>query len=83
MAVSYRREVYEDRSARISILAGRKPPGPDTLKQTDQPSISATHLQTGRAIRFLNASTIRSSWAGCRGLALMCEKPSFLRSFPT
>jgi hypothetical protein len=32
---------------------------------------------------FLNASTIRSSWAGWRGLALMCEKPSFLRSFPT
>jgi hypothetical protein len=31
----------------------------------------------------LNASTIRSSSAGCRGLALMCEKPSFLRSFPT
>jgi len=52
MAVSYRREVYEDRSARISILAGRKPPRPDTLKQTDQPSISATLLQTGRAIRF-------------------------------
>ena len=32
---------------------------------------------------FLNASTIRSSWPGCRGLALMCEKPSFFKSFPT
>ena len=30
-----RREVYEDRSARISILAGRSPPKPDTLQQTD------------------------------------------------
>jgi len=32
---------------------------------------------------FLNASTIRSSWAGWRGRALMWEKPSFLRSLPT
>ena len=32
-----RRRVYEDRGARISILAGRRPPRPDTLKQTDQP----------------------------------------------
>ena len=32
---------------------------------------------------FLNAATIRSSWAGCRGLALMWEKPSFFNSFPT
>ena len=32
---------------------------------------------------FLNASTIRSSCAGWRGRALMWEKPSFFRSFPT
>jgi len=32
---------------------------------------------------FLKASTIRSSWAGWRGRALMWEKPSFLRSLPT
>ena len=32
---------------------------------------------------FLNASTIRSSWAGWRGRAPMWEKPSFLRSLPT
>ena len=32
---------------------------------------------------FLKASTICSSWAGWRGRALMWEKPSFLRSFPT
>jgi len=32
---------------------------------------------------FLNASTIRSSCAGWRGLALMWEKPSFFRSVPT
>jgi len=30
-----RRRVYEDQGARISILAGRRPPRPDTLKQTD------------------------------------------------
>ena len=47
-----RRRVYEDRGARISILAGRRPPRPDTLKQTDQPPISTNPLQTGRAIRF-------------------------------
>ena len=53
-------EFYEDQGARISILAGRRPPRPDTLKQTDQPPIStkpladgaARTLQTGRAIRF-------------------------------
>ena len=32
---------------------------------------------------FLNASTIRSSCAGCRGRTLMWEKPSFFRSVPT
>ena len=32
---------------------------------------------------FLNASTIRASCLGWRGLALMCEKPSFLSSLPT
>jgi hypothetical protein len=32
---------------------------------------------------FLNASTIRSSRAGWRGRALMCEKPSCFNSFPT
>jgi hypothetical protein len=39
-------------------------------------------LQRAREV-FLNASTIRSSCAGWRGRALMWEKPSFLRSFPT
>src|SRR5271166_4693481 len=35
------RSVYEDRNARISILAGRASSSrPDTLKQTDQPPIS-------------------------------------------
>ena len=39
-------------------------------------------LQRAREV-FLNASTIRSSCAGWRGLALICEKPSFFRSFRT
>ncbi len=32
---------------------------------------------------FLNAVTVAASWPGWRGRALMCEKPSFLRSVPT
>ena len=47
-----RREFYEDRGARISIMAGGSASRPDTLKQTDQLLISKTLLQTGRAIRF-------------------------------
>ena len=43
-----RRTLYEDRSARISILAGRHPPRPDTLKQTDLSALSIKPLQTGR-----------------------------------
>ena len=39
-------------------------------------------FQRAREI-FLNASTIRSSCAGCCDRALMCEKPSFCSSFPT
>jgi hypothetical protein len=39
-------------SERISILAGRRLPRPDMLKQTDQPPISTKPLQTGRALRF-------------------------------
>ena len=42
-----RRRVYEDRGARISILAGRRPPRPDTLKQTDQAPISTNPLADG------------------------------------
>src|SRR5277367_156939 len=47
-----RRRVYEDRGARISILAGRRPPRPDTLKQTDQPSISTKPLADGAGHTF-------------------------------
>ena len=55
-----RREVYEDRGARISILAGGDPPRPDTLKQTDQRPIPTNPLQTGRAIRFRQIDVKRS-----------------------
>src|ERR1700722_18743187 len=47
-----RRRVYEDRGARISILAGRRPPRPDTLKQTDQPPISTKPLADGAGHTF-------------------------------
>src|ERR1700722_17675367 len=39
-------------------------------------------LQRAREV-FLTAWRIRSSCAGCRGRALMWEKPSFFRSVPT
>jgi hypothetical protein len=52
-----RRRVYEDRGARISILAGRRPPRPDTLKQTDQPPISTKPLADGAGHTFSTLST--------------------------
>ena len=50
-------EFYEDRGARISILAGRKPPRRDTLKQTDQTPISTKPLADGAAHTFSTKST--------------------------
>ncbi len=44
---------YEDRAARISILAGSVAPRPDTLQQTDRVPDCVSHLPTGRAIRSL------------------------------
>jgi hypothetical protein len=52
-------EFYEDRGARISILAGRRPPRPDTLKQTDQPSISTKPLADGAGHTFSTSSNGR------------------------
>jgi hypothetical protein len=49
-------EFYEDRGARISILAGRRPPRPDTLKQTDQPPISTKSLADGAGHTFSTQS---------------------------
>ena len=45
-----RRDFYEDRNACISILAARRSPRPDTLKQTDQPPVPTNPLQTGEAL---------------------------------
>ena len=47
-----RRTLYEDRSARISILAGRHPPRPDTLKQTDLSALSIKPLANGAGHTF-------------------------------
>ena len=44
--------LYEDRSARISILAGRHPPRPDTLKQTDLSALSIKPLANGAGHTF-------------------------------
>jgi hypothetical protein len=56
-----RREVYEDRGARISILAGRRPPRPDTLKQTDQRPIPTRPLADGAGHTFFKCLDDRSS----------------------
>ena len=42
-----RREFYEDRNARISILARGLDPRPDTLKQTDRSALSIKSLADG------------------------------------
>ena len=75
-----RRGLYEDWSARISILAGRKPSRPDTLKQTDQPPISTILLQTGRAIRFLKRAQSCCRWPGRRSTVPRPSLPATARS---
>ena len=45
-------EFYEDQGARISILAGRRPPRPDTLKQTDHSALSIKPLADGAGHTF-------------------------------
>ena len=54
-----RREFHEDRSAHISILAGRRPPRPDTLKQTDQPPTSTNPLADGAGHTFFERQPLR------------------------
>jgi hypothetical protein len=49
---------YEDRSARISILAGGGSLRPDALKQTDHSAISAKPLADGAGHSFLNVAPI-------------------------
>ena len=58
-----RREFYEDRSARISIMAGGNSSRPDTLMQTDQQPISKKPLADGAGHTFLKASTAPAAWA--------------------
>lgn len=41
------REFYEDRGARISIMAKANAHGPDTLQQTAWDKLALFHLQTG------------------------------------
>jgi hypothetical protein len=55
-----RREFYEDRDARISILARRKTAKPDTLKQTDHSARSIKPLADGAGHTFLKLSF--SAW---------------------
>ena len=41
------RVIYEDRGARISIMARASAQGPDTLQQTSRDQLAKIHLQTG------------------------------------
>ena len=61
-----RRETYEDRTARISILARDASLRPDTLAQTAQ-SNRINLLRTGRAIRWYNAHASISGFDGTAG----------------
>jgi hypothetical protein len=74
-----RRRVYEDRGARISILAGRRPPRPDTLKQTDQPPISTNPCRRGGPYVFNNVDVKRT--LGSPGLALFIEALRYRSQF--
>jgi hypothetical protein len=51
--------LYEDRSARISILAGRHPPRPDTLKQTDHSALSIKPLANGAGHTFFEQAVLQ------------------------
>jgi hypothetical protein len=51
-----RREFYEDRNARISILACGMAAKPDTLKQTDELAPSIKSLADGAGHTFLKVS---------------------------
>ena len=85
--------------ALVGWLAGPRPaPGPladDAVLLTDtgfvlEPDfdwrflreISEMGIQRAREV-FLNVAMVSASCAGCRGRALMWEKPSFCRSVPT
>jgi hypothetical protein len=71
-------EFMKDRGARISILAGRRPPRPDTLKQTDQPSISTKPLADGAGHTFSTQfarSDQRHLVRGANKLAWRCALP--------
>src|ERR1700730_7884728 len=53
-----RREFYEDRNARISILARGLDPRPDTLKQTDRSALSIKSLADGAGHTFFKAELL-------------------------
>src|SRR5215213_7752271 len=69
------RPLYEERNARIFILANGTAERPDTFVQTDQP-ITTNHLPTGRAIRYLRMRSGALSPPNCRsGFALAGLRP--------
>jgi len=55
------RLVYEDRSARISIMARAKAYRPDTLQQTAWDQLASIHLQTGGG-PYISVRTAIAEW---------------------
>src|SRR3984893_18045197 len=78
-----RREFYEDRNARISILARGLDPRSDTLKQTDRSALSIKSLADGAGHTFFKACCASRSLCGCTGRPDMLLKFSFFSSLPT
>ena len=72
-------------TAELGRSSGRSGPRPGAIPRPASSPRQTVEMSLQRACGkfFLNASTIRSSCAGWRGLALMWEKPSFFRSVPT
>ena len=50
MAALQGRGIYEDRGARISIMARANAHGPDTLQQTARDQLASTPCRPGRSI---------------------------------
>ena len=67
--------LYEDRSARISILARRYPPRPDTLKQTDHSALSIEPLANGAGHTFFEQAVLEGEVGDdlLQGLCLAAE----------
>jgi hypothetical protein len=74
--------LYEDRSARISVLAWREPPRPDTLKQTDLSALSIKPLANEAGHTFFEQAVLEGEVGDdlLQGLRLATKVPHLVRS---